>query len=211
MPCFVLKYSHHLDGPENSMPEFVEVVIDNVRVSLMSQQRVVVLRQVDAEQYLPIWVGPYEAEAISVALQEIETARPLTHDLLKNVFTAFNAKIRRVEVVSLQNDIFYANIVAEVDGRELHIDARPSDAIALAVRVHVPILVEKSVLDAAGILPEKDIQEGEAPAASSAPEAPLPASPSEPGSDRLSIFEDFLDKLEHKEDDPDEPEEPKQP
>jgi bifunctional DNase/RNase len=116
------------------MPRMIEVVIDSVRVSLMSPQRVVVLRQVDQERYLPIWVGPYEAEAITVALQEIEMIRPLTHDLLKNVIATFGARIKRVEIISLREDIFYGNVVAEQDGKEIQIDSRPSDAIALAVR-----------------------------------------------------------------------------
>ena len=104
------------------MADMIEVVIDSVRVNLMSPQRVVVLRQAGADRYLPIWVGPYEAEAITVALQEVEMIRPLTHDLLKNVFTTFNAKIKRIEIVSLQEDIFYGNIVAEVDGQEINVD-----------------------------------------------------------------------------------------
>ena len=172
------------------MANMIEVVIDSVRVSLMSPQRVVVLRQTDAERYLPIWVGPYEAEAITVALQEIEMIRPLTHDLLKSVFTSFNARITRVEIVNLREDIFYGNIVAEVDGREVNVDSRPSDAIALAVRAHVPILVNASVMDSAGILPEKDLPAGSGE--EGAPGAPAP----EVSSDRLSIFEDFLDKLD---------------
>src|SRR5574338_1271282 len=139
------------------MANMIEVTIDSVRVSLMSPQRVVVLRQTDAERYLPIWVGPYEAEAITVALQEIEMIRPLTHDLLKNVFNSFNARSTRIEIVNLREDIFYGNIVAEVDGREVNVDSRPSDAIALAVRAHVPILVNPSVMEAAGILPEQDL------------------------------------------------------
>ena len=139
------------------MSDMIEVAIDSVRVSLMSPQRVVVLRQTDADRYLPIWVGPYEAEAITVALQEIEMSRPLTHDLLKSVFVAFNARVRRVEIVNLNNDVFYGNIVAEVDGREVNIDSRPSDAIALAVRAHVPILVHPSVMESAGIVPEQDM------------------------------------------------------
>ena len=85
--------------------EMVEVVIDSIRVHLMAPQRVVVLKQVNAERYLTIWVGPYEAEAITVALQEVEMVRPLTHDLLKNVFKAFNARIVRVEIVKLEDDI----------------------------------------------------------------------------------------------------------
>jgi len=169
----------------------IEVTIDSVRVSLMSPQRVVVLRQTDAERYLPIWVGPYEAEAITVALQEIEMIRPLTHDLLKNVFNSFNARITRIEIVNLREDIFYGNIVAEVDGREINVDSRPSDAIALAVRAHVPILVNPSVMESAGILPEQDI-----PANAAGDEAPGTGPTPEVSSDRLSIFEDFIDKLD---------------
>jgi bifunctional DNase/RNase len=187
------------------MTDMVEVVIDSVRVSLMSPQRVVVLRQVDDDRYLPIWVGPYEAEAITVALQEIEMIRPLTHDLLRSIFNTFNAKLRRVEIVSLREDIFYGNIVAEVDGQEINIDSRPSDAIALAVRAHIPVLVDPSVMTAAGIVPEEDVQDQ---ASGEGGEAGPGG-----GESRLSIFEDFIDKLniddldnEEKEDDDDDDE-----
>jgi uncharacterized protein len=184
------------------MPEMIEVQIDSVRVHLMTPQRLVVLKQIGSERYLPIWVGPYEAEAITVALQEVEMIRPLTHDLLKNVFGAFNARIKRIEIVKLQNEIFYGNIVAEVDGREVQVDSRPSDAIALSVRAHVPILVHYSVMEEAGIVPEQDIPEGEETVDQSEP-APL----SEEGTERLSVFEDFLEKLEFdKPDDKDKPE-----
>src|SRR5512143_4131352 len=185
------------------MPEMIEVQIDSVRVHLMTPQRLVVLKQVGSERYLPIWVGPYEAEAITVALQEVEMIRPLTHDLLKNVFGAFHARIKRIEIVKLQNEIFYGNIVAEVDGREINVDSRPSDAIALSVRAHVPILVHHSVMDEAGIIPEQDIPEEEA----ETPETKEPAHPlSEESSERLSVFEDFLEKLEFdKPDDKDKP------
>ncbi len=177
------------------MPDMIEVVIDSVRVSLMSSQRIVVLRQTDSDRFLPIWVGPYEAEAITVALQEIEMSRPLTHDLLKNTFGAFNANIQRVEIVNLREDIFYGNIVATVNGRDINIDSRPSDAIALAVRAHVPILVHSSVMDSAGIVPEQDM-----PSTPPADEALTAkgkqgaSAPDIPGN-RLSIFEDFIDKL----------------
>jgi len=201
------------------MPEMIEVQIDSVRVHLMTPQRLVVLKQIESERYLPIWVGPYEAEAITVALQEVEMSRPLTHDLLKNVFGAFNARITRIEIVQLQNDIFYGNIVAEVDGREVQIDSRPSDAIALSVRAHVPILVNQSVMDEAGILPEDDISES-----GESPEKDAPAPLSQEGAERLTIFEDFLGKLDidklddkNKPDDdkpsdkPDKPKKPKKP
>jgi bifunctional DNase/RNase len=173
------------------MPEMIEVQIDSVRVHLMTPQRLVVLKQIGSERYLPIWVGPYEAEAITVALQEVEMIRPLTHDLLKNVFGAFNARIKRIEIVKLQNEIFYGNIVAEVDGREVNVDSRPSDAIALSVRAHVPILVHFSVMDEAGIIPEQDIPEEE-----ELPQKAEPTPLSEEGTERLSVFEDFLEKLE---------------
>jgi hypothetical protein len=196
------------------MPEMIEVQIDSVRVHLMTPQRLVVLKQIGSERYLPIWVGPYEAEAITVALQEVEMIRPLTHDLLKNVFGAFNARIKRIEIVKLQNEIFYGNIVAEVDGRDINVDSRPSDAIALSVRAHVPILVHYTVMDEAGIIPEQDIPEGE-----ETPEKSEPAPLSEESTERLSIFEDFLEKLEFdkpddKNDDEDDPsgsDKPKKP
>lgn len=179
------------------MSDMIEVAIDSVRVSLMSPQRVIVLRQVGAVRFLPIWVGPYEAEAITVALQEIEMIRPLTHDLLKNLFSTFNARIKRVEIVSLREEIFFGNIVAEANGREINIDSRPSDAIALAVRAHIPIYVHKSVMDEAGIVPETDMQPMDASQgkASSPASGNQPAPSPEENVDRLSIFEDFIDKL----------------
>jgi len=177
------------------MSEMVEVVIDSIRVSLMSQQRIVILREVDGERYLPIWIGVYEAEAITIALQEVEVARPLTHDLLKNIFGVLNAHVVRVEVAALRDDTFYGNIIAEVDGKTLNIDSRPSDALNLAVRAHVPIFVSRGVMDSAGIIPEEDLQEtGET---QSAPEEEVV----EESEERLSIFEDFLEKLDLNEDD----------
>ena len=185
----------------------IEVQIDSVRVHLMTPSRLVVLKQVNSERYLPIWVGPYEAEAITVALQEVEMIRPLTHDLLKNVFGAFNARIIRIEIVKLENDIYYGTIVAEVDGREIYVDSRSSDAIALSVRAHVPILVHPSVMDSAGILPEQDMPDEE-----EAPEKSEPAPLSKEGAERLTVFEDFLGKLDlDKLDDKDKPDEDEPP
>jgi hypothetical protein len=175
------------------MPKMIEVVIDSVRVSLTNQQRIVVLREKDAERYLPIWIGPYEAEAITVALQEIEVARPQTHDLLKNVLNTMNGRLVRIEVISLREDVFYGNLVVESDGRMLNIDCRPSDALALAVRAHVSIMVANEVMDSAGIIPEKDIVEKPAPPVN-LPPSPAPAEEDSEG--RLSVFEDFLEKLD---------------
>jgi bifunctional DNase/RNase len=173
------------------MSNMIEVQIDSVRVHLMTPNRLVVLKQVNTERYLPIWVGVYEAEAITIALQEVEMSRPLTHDLLKNVFHALNARITRVEVVKLENETYYGTIVADVEGREVRVDSRSSDAIALAVRAHVPILVHASVMERASITPEEDL-----PKDGGKPEKAEPAPLSKEGAERLSVFENFLDKLD---------------
>lgn len=172
------------------MPRMLEVVIDSVRVSLTNQQRIVVLREINAERYLPIWIGPYEAEAITIALQEIEVARPQTHDLLKNILNTMNARVIRVEVLALKDDVFFGNLVIESNGQTIDVDARPSDALALAVRYNVPILVAKDVMETAGIIPEKDIQAKEEPA-----KAVAQTPPESPSEERLSVFEDFLQNL----------------
>ncbi len=171
------------------MPEMVEVFIDSVRVSLTNQQRIVLLREQDVERYLPIWIGPYEAEAITISLQEIEIARPQTHDLLIQTLEKIHARLTRVEVVALRGDVFYGNLVIETAGVSVMIDARPSDSIALAVRAHVPILVAREILETAGISPEPDIQqEAEETESKQAPEITK-------SKERLSVFENFLQNV----------------
>jgi uncharacterized protein len=187
-------------------PDMVEVVIDSIRVSLMSQQRILILRERDTERYLPIWIGVYEAESITIALQEVEVARPLTHDLIKNIFREFKASVLRVEVVSLHDDTFFGNIVAEINNQEINIDSRPSDALAIAVRLHIPILVHRDVMDNAGIIPEENIQTD----TKSSPKEETPPQnqqESEGNEDRLSIFQDFFEKLDLNNLDSDDPEE----
>lgn len=172
------------------MSDMIEVMIDSIRVSLISQQRIVILRELSAERYLPIWIGIYEADAITLALQETEVARPLTWDLLKNTITSLGARIIRVEVLSLRDDTYYGNIVTELNGQVINIDSRPSDALALAVRTHVPILVAREVMDTAGVEPDEDLQE------SSEETREALQQPPEEGEARLSVFEDFLDQLD---------------
>lgn len=160
----------------------VEVEIDSIRVSLMSQHRIVILKDITTDRFLPIWIGPYEAEAITVSLQQMEVARPLTHDLLKNVLQTMGAEVRQVNITELRDDVFYARIVVSVNGEELEIDSRPSDALALAVRVHVPIYVEETVMQEASAEPEDSVeadQGGE-----------------EMDEERLEVFKDFVDKLD---------------
>ena len=118
----------------------VEVSIESIRVSLISQARVVILKDVDSDRYLPIWIGQFEAEAIMVTLQEMEVARPLTHDLLKNIIEKMNATVRKIVVTELRTNTFYAIIVLEAEGQAIEIDSRPSDAIALARSLGQPLL-----------------------------------------------------------------------
>lgn len=175
------------------MSKMVEVVIDSLRVSLTNSQRVLVLHARKEDRYLPIWIGPYEAEAITIILQEIEVSRPLTHDLLKNVFKALHAKLIQVQIFSLQDDVFYGKIVTEIGDEIVEIDSRPSDAIALAIRAHIPILVDSEILEQAGIKPEPEVTENNAAETTGQVDKP----PLDKlGEKRLSIFEDFINKLD---------------
>ena len=111
----------------------VEVTIDSIRVSLVSHHRIVVLKDGDG-RFLPIWIGPFEADAITVALQGQEVARPLTHDLMRNIIAETGANASHILVSELRDDIFFARIVLDVSGKRMEIDSRPSDALALARR-----------------------------------------------------------------------------
>ena len=130
----------------------LEMAVDSIRVSLMNYQRVVILKEKQTDRYLPIWIGPSEADAIAVKLQDVEVPRPLTHDLIGTIIDCLGGEVDRIIVTDLQNDTFFAKIVVNVNGDSKEIDARPSDAIAVAVRTKVPIFVEETVLDLAGIL-----------------------------------------------------------
>jgi len=129
-----------------------QMVIDSIRITLSG--RVVILKEKKGKRYLPIWVGPAEADAIAVKLQNVELSRPLTHDLLRSVLSAWGASVDRVVVSGLEADTFHAKLVLSVNGSKLDIDSRPSDALALAVRVESPIYAAESVLEAAGITPK---------------------------------------------------------
>ena len=134
----------------------IEVVIDSIRVSLMNYQRVVILKEKMAERYLPIWIGHAEADAIAIKLQGVTVARPMTHDLLRSVIDTLGASVNFIVVNDLKNDNFFAKIALRVDGHQIEVDSRPSDALALAVRVEVPIYVDESVMDKAGVLLDKE-------------------------------------------------------
>ncbi|MEW6034563.1 MAG: bifunctional nuclease family protein [Chloroflexota bacterium] len=173
----------------------IEMTIDSIRVSMMNYQRVVILKETMAERYLPIWIGPAEADAIAVQLQGISVPRPLTHDLLNSIISTLGARIDRVIVTDLRNDTFFAKIMLIVNGSELEIDSRPSDAIALAVRAKAPIFADDSVLDKAGIF--LDTKTGKPVAAGKEEGQRESAQPvSEEEAKRLSAFHDFINTLD---------------
>lgn len=140
----------------------VPVAIHSIQVSLMSHHRVVILKDLrsEDERLLPIWIGPFEADAITIQLQGQEVIRPLTHDLLKSTIQALGATVSYVVINDLSDNTFYARIVLQANGRELEVDSRPSDAIALAVRTDSPIYVDEEVLNRAAITPSPDISTG---------------------------------------------------
>jgi bifunctional DNase/RNase len=136
-----------------------ELTVVGVRVELPSKQPIVLLKENDGERYLPIWIGAVEATAIAYAQQGVVPPRPLTHDLLKNVVEALNSELSAVRITALQDGVFYAELVF---GTGVTVSARPSDAIALAIRVGTRVFAEDDVLSEAGItLPEEAEQETE--------------------------------------------------
>jgi hypothetical protein len=135
----------------------IAMTINRILVSLVSHHRIVLLKDNEADRYLPIWIGPYEAEAITIALQQVKPPRPLTHDLLKNITTALGATVSEILIDELEDNTFHARIVMDIDGRHAEIDSRPSDAMALAVRCGVPIFVAEEVLDEASIVPSREL------------------------------------------------------
>jgi bifunctional DNase/RNase len=159
----------------------IKVTIDSVRASLLSQHRVVVLKEEGLERYLAIWIGPYEADAITIKLQGVEIARPLTHDLLEQSIGKLGAQVSHILVNDLHDDTFYARVIMDRYGERIELDSRPSDAIALAVRVQAPIFVSESVMERAGVTPDEEIDLEE-------------ITPEE--EEQLAPYRDFIDGLD---------------
>ncbi|MCS7255106.1 MAG: bifunctional nuclease family protein [Thermomicrobium sp.] len=173
----------------------IETVVDSIRVSLVTQHRVVLLKEVHGDRHLPIWIGPFEAEAIAMALQGMTPARPLPYDLLRTVIDELGAEIREVAVTDLSQEIFYARIVLTVNGRTIEIDSRPSDAIALAVRAKVPIYVDESVMDRAGVRLEAE-EESEGESETEPPEIERVESEERISEADLSVFREVIESLD---------------
>ncbi|OYT70950.1 MAG: hypothetical protein CFK52_09545 [Chloracidobacterium sp. CP2_5A] len=124
-----------------------EMKIRGLMIDPAANTPIVVLKEVDGDQLLPIWVGPFEANAIAFEIEKMAPPRPMTHDLLRNLILQMDGRVRRVVVTELRNNTFFAVIELEVAGKMIFLDARPSDAIALALRVDAPIFVHESVLE----------------------------------------------------------------
>lgn len=139
----------------------IEMSLVGVRVELPTNQPIVLLREAEGERFLPIWIGGVEAQAIAFALQGMSTPRPLTHDLFRDVIAALDVTVRRVVIVELRDGTFYADLVLERNGEEIVVSARPSDAIALAVRIGTAIFAAEDVLDEAAIIITDDEEEAE--------------------------------------------------
>jgi bifunctional DNase/RNase len=134
----------------------VEMVVESIRAHILAPTRVVFLKETKRERYLPIIIGVPEADAIAIKLQNADVPRPLTHDLLSNMITALGGRVTHIVVNDLVGETFFARIVLDVQGRHVEVDSRPSDAIALAVRIGAPIYAEESVLEKGAIEPEEE-------------------------------------------------------
>jgi bifunctional DNase/RNase len=156
-----------------------EVSVHGIRGSLGSPNWAVILKDINANRYLPIWIGPFQANAIAVQLAGVSARRPLTHDLLKTVIQEGGAEVSHILINDLADNVFYARIIMDIAGRHIKLDSRPSDAIALAVRMKVPIVVDETVMKRAAIIArpatKKVVVEEE---------------------DKLAIFHDFIDSLD---------------
>jgi uncharacterized protein len=156
----------------------IEVVVESVRVHMLSSQHVVILKETERDRYLPIWIGPAEANAIAMKLQGLSAERPLTHDLLVSILQALSSRASRVVVTHVSDGTFHARLYLELaDGSETEIDSRTSDAIALAVRTGSTIYVDERVLDEAGVEPDREDQ-------------------TEGGDEKLAVFREFVNSLD---------------
>lgn len=175
----------------------IETVVESIRVSLVTQTRVVILKEVGGDRHLPIWIGAYEAEAIAMELQGVTASRPLPYDLMRSIITDLGSEVQRVVISAVVDDVFHARIVVLRDSKTIEIDSRSSDAIALAVRVKVPILVADEIMDQAGVAVDSEADDESTPRSSSAREAGAVADqPSPAEEEKLSVFRDFINSLD---------------
>lgn len=172
------------------MPELIEMVVESVRVHMLSNRHVVILKEKARERYLPIWIGPWEASSIAMRLQGLTPERPLTHDLFASTLELLGANVDRVVISELAEETYHARIFLELAGRIVEVDSRPSDALALAVRVSVPVYASADVLDQAALGADGGLgDEGE-------PGAALETTGEQLVDPRLDVFRDFVNSLD---------------
>ncbi|MGL4306567.1 MAG: bifunctional nuclease family protein [Mycobacteriaceae bacterium] len=157
-----------------------EVRVVGIRVEQPQNQPVLLLRESDGGRYLPIWIGQSEAAAIALEQQGVEPSRPLTHDLIGNLIDAFGHSLKEVRIVDLREGTFYADLVFDAD---IRVSARPSDSVAIALRLGVPIYVEEAVLDEAGLAIPDDESDSDVDPEESVPE------------EEVEKFKEFLDSI----------------
>jgi hypothetical protein len=168
----------------------VEMVVESVRVHMLSNRHVVILKEKERERYLPIWIGPWEASAIAMRLQGLAPERPLTHDLFTSTLEQLGASVERVVISELAEETFHARIFVELEGRIVEIDSRPSDALALAVRGSVRVFAAEDVLDQAGLGADGGLgEDGDIGAA-------LESTGVQIVDPRLDVFRDFVNSLD---------------
>lgn len=187
------------------MTRLVEMQIESVRVHMLSNRHVVILKDSEGDRYLPIWIGAWEASAIAMRLQGLAAERPLTHDLFAAALDRLGVRVERVVISELTDETYHARIHLERDGVQVEVDARPSDALALAVRAEVSIYAADEVLAQAALAADPDEEvgeddgdedaesEGDRPRRRRPPIESVGDAPADP---RLDMFRDFVNSLE---------------
>ena len=187
------------------MTRLVEMQIESVRVHMLSNRHVVILKDNEGDRYLPIWIGAWEASAIAMRLQGLAAERPLTHDLFAAALDRLGVRVERVVISELTDETYHARIHLERDGVQVEVDARPSDALALAVRAEVQIFAADDVLAQAALTADPDEEVGEdegdedADSESDRPRRrrpPIESVGDAPADPRLDMFRDFVNSLE---------------
>jgi bifunctional DNase/RNase len=172
----------------------IELIVDSIRVNTQNYQRVLILKEKNAERSLPIWIGQAEADAIAIKIQGIAKSRPLSHDLMYSIISALTASLDYVLLNDIKGETFYAKIALNSGGKAVEIDCRPSDAIALAVRAGVPIYAEEAVMNESGMILDQETGKPALPTESK--EGASEKKVSDDELKRLSAFRDFIDKAD---------------
>ena len=174
----------------------IEMIVDSVRVHMRTGRHVLVLRETGRGRLLMIWVGVNEANAIAMKLQGVTPERPLTHDLIVSMLDALNVRIERIVISDLADETFHARLRLVGPDASSEVDARPSDSIALAVRLSAPIFATSDVLDRAATSPDAEVEEGEGGEGRRLSAAALEATGEPIDPTRLDIFREFVNSLD---------------